>query len=166
MSKKNNRFDKIELDPTDVPKKPTIIEKFKFKRKLETGNEAQAERINNDLKKISADIDKQAAENERRRSIVRQQEMIKTIEKTRKEEELDLEIRRQFAQERKDKAKNTLWIAGFLVFGFIALMYFGGRQGRNTILEFIFAVIAVFFGYRGRRYRYGRRRDRNDDWWL
>lgn len=153
----------MELDPKDVPKKPTVLEKFKFKRKLEIGgNEAQAERINNDLKKISADIDKQAAENERRRSIVRQQEMVKNVEKIRKDQELDLEIRRQIVQERKDKAKGVLWLAGFIIFGLIALLYFAGREGRSLLIEIIFGLIAVFFGYGSRRYRYGRHRE---NWW-
>lgn len=151
MSKKNNRFEKMELDPTDVPKKPSILQKLSFRRKLELGNEAQAEKINSDLKKISDDIDRQAEENERRRAIVRQHEMAKTVERVRKEELMEIELKKQYALERKQKAKDKIWLFSFFVFLFIAALYFGGRQSRHLVIELVIGLVFAFFGYRRRR---------------
>ena len=151
MSKKNNRFEKMEFETSGVLKKPSLIEKMKFKRKLELRNEAQVDTIDKEMKKLSADLDKQLEEKERRRSIIRQHEMAKTIKKVQKDELMELEIQKQYPLERKQKAKNKIWIMSFVLFGAITLLYFGGRSGRNIFIEFIFAGILGLLGLRRSR---------------
>jgi hypothetical protein len=145
LKKTRNRFEKIEFDSTDVPKKPTIIEKLKFRRKLELGNEAQAESINQDIKKASLELDKQIEENERRRAIKRQHALVKTIEHSRKQELLDLELKVAIAEERSKKAKSKIWGMGFII-GTIALLFYFGGQGNRFLVELIITIVLAFFG--------------------
>lgn len=145
------RFEQMEIPDTKVPEKKPLLQKLGFKRNIELGSEARDERIRNEFKVISADLDKQVEANEKRRELERRRDAAKRLEQNKKERLEELELEEQFIKNRQEKARRKIHQGVFMGGAFLLVLFlsgggsiFSGSHSLEILLGIVFAILSYY----------------------